>query len=237
MSTPVRTVTVTVTDVAPPARPALATFGDSTANSIVVNWLAPASPGAAITAYDVQYRETGTTVWTDARHRGTARTVRLTGLTAGAAYEVQVRATNAEGTGDWSPSSQFTAAANSAPAFGATSYSFTLAENADGSGTPIALGSVSATDADGHAVRYSIVAGDDGDVFAIAISWPERRHHRLHRQRRGLRVIPDPGERLHAHRAGGRRDARGQHRRHRDRRLSPTWTARRPPRRRRPRWM
>ncbi|MDE2639339.1 MAG: cadherin domain-containing protein, partial [Chloroflexota bacterium] len=47
-----------------------------------------------------------------------------------------------------------------APSFGSTSYAFDLGENADGSATPVALGSVSATDPDGDAVRYSIVEGN-----------------------------------------------------------------------------
>ena len=41
-------------------------------------------------------------VLTDARHAGTARTATLTGLTPDTTYEVQVRATNAMGTGAWS---------------------------------------------------------------------------------------------------------------------------------------
>ena len=52
-----------------------------------------------------------------------------------------MRATNAEGTGEWSDAGTVTAAANTAPAFAETSYAFTLAENADGSTTPIAIGS------------------------------------------------------------------------------------------------
>ena len=57
---------------------------------------------------------------------------------------------------------------NHAPEFGATSYAFDLAENADGSTTAIAVGSVSATDANaGDTVSYSITAGDTGNVFAI----------------------------------------------------------------------
>ena len=49
-----------------PGRPLGATFGDTTSTTIVVNWLAPANTGSAITDYDVQYREAGTTAWTDA---------------------------------------------------------------------------------------------------------------------------------------------------------------------------
>ena len=66
------------------------------------SWTAPADNGAAITGYDVHYRETGGN-WTDANHTGTGTTKRITGLTADTAYEVRVRASNAEGAGDWSP--------------------------------------------------------------------------------------------------------------------------------------
>ena len=58
--------------------------------------------------------------------------------------------------------------ANDAPEFGASSYTFDLAENADGSTTAIDLGMVSATDSDeGDAVEYSITAGNDDGLFAI----------------------------------------------------------------------
>ena len=65
-------------------------------------WTAPADNGSAITGYDVHYRETGGN-WQDANHSGTGTTKRIDGLTADTAYEVRVRASNAEGTGDWSP--------------------------------------------------------------------------------------------------------------------------------------
>ena len=79
------------------------------------SWTAPDDNGAAITGYDVHYRETGGN-WTDAGHTGTGTTKRITGLTADTAYEVRVRASNAEGTGDWSPAaSARTDAAAEAP--------------------------------------------------------------------------------------------------------------------------
>ena len=66
------------------------------------SWTAPADNGSTITGYDVHYRETGGN-WQNANHTGTATTKRITGLTADTAYQVRVRASNAEGTGDWSP--------------------------------------------------------------------------------------------------------------------------------------
>ena len=57
---------------------------------------------------------------------------------------------------------------NEAPAFSSDSYSFTLAENEDGSSTAIAVGSVSATDPDTNStMRYSIVSGNDAGLFEI----------------------------------------------------------------------
>ena len=68
-----------------------------------VSWTAPSDNGAAITGYDVHYRETGGN-WQDASHVGTATTKRIESLATDTDYEVRVRAKNAEGTGDWSPS-------------------------------------------------------------------------------------------------------------------------------------
>ena len=101
-------VTITVTDVAePPDAPdaptVSATSGSTT--SLDVTWTAPANAGKpAITDYDVQYSVDGSGTWIDAGHTGTALSATLAGLAAGTAYEVQVRATNDEGTGAWSDS-------------------------------------------------------------------------------------------------------------------------------------
>ena len=80
-----------------------------------VSWTAPVDNGATITDYDVHYRASGN--WLDAGQVGTGSTKRIEGLTADTAYEVRVRATNAEGTGDWSPSAsgRTTAEAPAAP--------------------------------------------------------------------------------------------------------------------------
>ena len=98
-----RTFTVRVTDERePPGIPEAPAFSGETADSLTVHWSEPDNTGPAITGYDVQYREKGTGRFTDAQHEGPARTATLTGLQEGTAYEVQVRATNGEGTGDWS---------------------------------------------------------------------------------------------------------------------------------------
>ena len=54
--------------------------------------------------------------------------------------------------------------ANRAPAFGSATYSFSIAEDAS---TGAAVGSVSATDADGDGITYSIESGNGDGEFAI----------------------------------------------------------------------
>ena len=102
-------VTITVTDVAEapaaPAAPAvLPTAG--TTDSLDVSWTAPDNTGPAITDYDVQYRAVGEVTWTDLNHTGTALSATISGLDPDTHYQVQVRATNGEGTGPWSDPGQ-----------------------------------------------------------------------------------------------------------------------------------
>ncbi|MYI67787.1 MAG: hypothetical protein F4103_03190, partial [Boseongicola sp. SB0673_bin_14] len=62
---------------------------------------------------------------------------------------------------------------DTAPEFAEASYAFGLAENADGSADRVSLGTVSASDADGDALSYSIVAGNGAGLFAIDSSTGE----------------------------------------------------------------
>ena len=70
---------------------------------LAVSWSYPYDGGEAITDYDVRYKRSTDTGWTDWPHTGTGRTTTLTGLEP-TAYQVQVQATNAQGTGLWSAS-------------------------------------------------------------------------------------------------------------------------------------
>ena len=104
-------VTITVTDVnEPPGAPAAPTFGPATPASLTVNWTAPANTGPAITDYDVRYREGISGSFTDDGYDGAGTGHTIIGLTAGTSYQVQVRATNADGTGLWSASGTATTA-------------------------------------------------------------------------------------------------------------------------------
>ena len=98
-----QTLTVRVTDEPePPGVPDAPVFSGETADSLTVSWSEPDNTGPAITDYDVQYREKGTGRFTGALHDGPGRTLTISDLKSGTVYEVQVRATNDEGTGGWS---------------------------------------------------------------------------------------------------------------------------------------
>ena len=99
------------------------TAGD---RQILVQWNEPGYSGSAITDYDVQYRactatDSDRTVltcepaadatwgsWRARGHSGTGKVTTITGLTNGTAYEVQVRARNANGVGPWSTAGKST---------------------------------------------------------------------------------------------------------------------------------
>jgi len=99
-------------------RPPDLTAGD---RQLLVQWNEPGYSGSAITDYDVQYRACTATggdstvrtcesddddvtwgSWRARSHSGTGKIVTITGLVNGTAYEVQVRARNANGVGPWS---------------------------------------------------------------------------------------------------------------------------------------
>ena len=102
-----RTFTIRVTDERePPEVPEAPVISGETAESLQVSWNEPDNTGPAITDYDVQYREKGTGRFIDAQYDGPGRTLTLSDLKAGTDYEVQVRATNEEGTSAWSASGE-----------------------------------------------------------------------------------------------------------------------------------
>ena len=86
----------------PPGIPEAPTFSGETAESMTINWSEPDNTGPAISDYDVQYREKGTGRFIDGQHEGPGFSLTLDDLEPGTVYEVQVRATNDEGTSNWS---------------------------------------------------------------------------------------------------------------------------------------
>ena len=116
-----QTITVTVTDAdgeAPgvPAAPSVSAAG---VTSVTVSWAPPANAGPAITDYDYQYRvKTPPGSWAEVTNTPiTAPPATIMMLAENTEYDVQVRATNAEGTSGWSESGtgQTTASVPGAP--------------------------------------------------------------------------------------------------------------------------
>ena len=155
-------ITVTVTDVSgeAPGKPAAPTVTPASVSSLRVNWSAPANAGPAIDDYDVRYRAGTSGTWSDGGHTGTATTATLTGLSENTSYDVQVRATNDEGTGSWSDAGSGATDANAAP-------TFTSDEEFDAAENQTAAGTVRATDSDDDITGYAITGGADQAFFSI----------------------------------------------------------------------
>ena len=167
-------VTITVNNavekpLAPVAPTVAATSGITT--SLDVRWTAPDNAGRpAITGYKLQYRQGSSGGWTDHAHSGTGTTATIAGLAEATAYEVQVRALNADGDGAWSASGTGTtgSASNNAPAFSSNTTSRSFTETV---GDAVAAASnvgavVTATDADGDTLTYSL-EGTDAAKFTV----------------------------------------------------------------------
>ena len=98
-----------VPDLTAPATPAAPTIEVLSSHSLGVAWVAPDDGGSAITGYTLRWRVNGSgdaysTVTTALLSRA------LGGILEGTEYEVNVRATNAEGNSSYSPSATATTA-------------------------------------------------------------------------------------------------------------------------------
>ena len=102
------TVTIDVADVdEPPARPdapAVDAPADAPRTALDVTWTAPANTGPPITGYDLRYREQGEGEWAELASPGALTSATIAGLDPDTTYEVQVAASNDEGTSGWSES-------------------------------------------------------------------------------------------------------------------------------------
>ena len=159
-----QTLTVTVTDVTAPDMPSapMVTAAPATPTQLSVSWTAPTNTGRpAISDYDVQYRAGTSGGFTDAGFDGTGTSTTLTGLTPGTAYQVQVSATNAEGTSAWSNSGPATTAANVAPVFSSSTTAFNVAENST------TVTTATATDSDSSDTVSYAISGADSAKFSI----------------------------------------------------------------------
>ncbi len=161
-----QTITVTVTDVAgeAPGVPAAPSVTSASVTSVTAAWAAPANGGPPITDYDYRYRvKTPQGPWTEVTGTPiTALSATIAGLAEGTEYDVQVRATNDEGTSNWSESGSGSTDANAAPAF-TSAAAFDAAENQTGVGTVVA----SDGDTDDSVTGYAIQGGADASKFSV----------------------------------------------------------------------
>ena len=159
-------VTINVTDVTePPSTPSAPTVAANVTTpttTVDVTWTAPANTGPAITDYDVRYRLSGTTGWTewDASTTSTARKVTITGLTVGKRYDAQVRATNDEGDSGWSDTGSGTTNSNA--------VTRSVAENS-AAGTNVGAAVTASANTNGYTLTHSL-GGADASSFTIESS-------------------------------------------------------------------
>ena len=160
-----QTVLVTVTDVQePPAAPAAPAVSAVSDTRLRVAWVEPANTGPRITGYQVRYRTSAPQGdWTEKRYSAGSRQVTITRLAGDTAYDVQVRAANDEGDGDWSPPAAARTNANALPVFTAASAAFEVGENGD------RVGLVQASDPDSadRVTGSAIVGGADAAAFRL----------------------------------------------------------------------
>ena len=156
-------VAVNLTDVGESPAPPRVVAASST--RLAVTWTEPTSTSSDIDDYDVQYREGGSGGFTSWPHNSASRAATIANLTPAKAYQVRVRAHNAEGRSEWSGAGAGSTAANELPVFAdGSSATRSLAENTTG---VQGIGdAVSATDPEGTDLTYGL-EGQDAGAFTI----------------------------------------------------------------------
>ena len=169
-------VTISVADVdteAPgtPKRPSVSPDAEQGHEALLVEWTAPDNAGPPITSFDLQYRVEGSSEkWNRVKVDASDAEEKILGLESDNAYEVQVRAVNEEGEGQWSESGKGSTYAirplNAPPGFAKDlTTALTVAENTrpgTAVGTPF-----TALDSDPQdTLAYSLVGADSG-LFVI----------------------------------------------------------------------
>ena len=131
------------------------------ASKLNVSWHPPTNTGRpSITNYDLQYREVGAANYRNGPQNVSGDRTNISGLKSGTRYQVQVRATNAEGDGPWTPAVEGSTSQNSEPDPPAVTYGL----RATGvSQTRIDLSWNAPTDDGGASITgYRIEVSDDG---------------------------------------------------------------------------
>ncbi len=173
-----QTVVVTVADddTEAPAVPGTPSVLSASANSLAVSWVEPANDGPPITDYDYRYRTSSPQGnWTEITNTAiTGPSTTVGGLSENTAYDVQVLATNAEGSSDWSASG--TGMTLSSPPPGTTANAPENLQATTGN-TQVTLSwdapnDDGGADITGYAYRYKESGGDFSDYMDIPESGP-----------------------------------------------------------------
>jgi hypothetical protein len=128
--------------------------------SLAVTWSAPNNGGSPITGYVLRYTPTGGGGSSQVSTSGTSYTI--TGLTAGAAYSVEVAAQNVIGTGPWATSVQGTPLSVTAPVAvekATTAISFILTKTIVYGGTATVSGTLTGSAGVGLPARTVTIQG------------------------------------------------------------------------------
>ena len=178
-------VTVTDVDTEAPGVPDKPTVTPASATSVAAIWVAPANTGPEISDYDYRYRTHDPQgIWTEITDTDISTlTVTIGSLDEATEYDVQVRATNAEGTGGWSDSGtgstvglELSETALDVAEGGSSTYTVALATQPTGEVT-VTVGGTTGTDLDvdkasltfsttewATAQTVTVSAGEDADA-------------------------------------------------------------------------
>ena len=139
--------------------------------SVALSWTEPGSTGhRAVTKYQVRHKETAGSfgAWADVADSDSDSdlsdelSVTVSGLTGGTDYTFEVRAVNARGDGtEAEVTATPTAVSHTVPVFSAATEARSVAENTSSGVVGLA---VTATDADGDDLTYSVAATGDTDA-------------------------------------------------------------------------
>ena len=185
-----------VTDVdEPPDAPtdlSVSTNDDNPSTALDVSWTAPDADGIPpITGYDIQYRKHSEIDWTNHNFDpvGTTTMTTVPNLDSNTTYQVQVRATNDEGKGQWATSSGTTEKANLTVAFISATYTLNEGDTATSTVTvtptadrdvtvTITMTGAGATLSGLTNEMLTIERGENSDSFTISADQDNGRHRR-----------------------------------------------------------
>ena len=167
-------VTINVTDVEEkplaPDAPTVSSVQGST-NSLSVEWTAPTNTGRpSIASYDLQYKKTTDSDqdWQDGPQNRTRTSTTISSLDGNISYDVQVRATNADGDGPWSGTGSGTTNADP-PQIGSAAIRSFDEDVGDGTRSGVDVGSPVRASDHGASHTYTL-GGTDSGSFTVGSS-------------------------------------------------------------------